>query len=77
MIANIKFKLEPGVKISKLTTKNISFYCDCKALKVDAESADADVTVDLCNIHEEMMRKLDAGLISQDQAVIPKVRIEF
>lgn len=75
MIANIKFK-SPN-KISGLKAENISFYCGCKCLKVEPETEDIDALIDLCPIHEEMQKKLDAGEISPNQATIPQVRINF
>lgn len=74
MITQIKFQLES--KIPGLKASQVKFYCECKALKIDEESADFDVLVALCPKHEEVQRKLDAGEIKPEDAKIPQVRIE-
>lgn len=73
MIATIKFKTQ--FKIQGLKAENVSFYCECKCLKIESIDSNMDALIDLCPIHEEMHRKLEAGEITQDEAVIPQVKI--
>lgn len=73
MIASIKFKA--AFKIPGLKAENVSFYCECKCLKIENTDSNLDALIDLCPIHEEMHRKLESGEITQEEAVIPQVKI--
>lgn len=70
-------KLEMKTKIKGLTKENISFYCDCKLIKILDDCINVDFEVELCPIHEDKYERQKREGLFGKETFIPEVHISY
>lgn len=70
----IELSLGLAGKIPYLTVEKIKIPCSCKVLKIIKDREDADILVDLCQIHTEKYKRMEDS--KEDGVLIPGMEIE-